>query len=75
LVFCALVEFAQAALEERGVEPDFGPSWDRAFDDLEVKTLFDASHAVEPRLEFREWFARSTSARWCIPRFAFRTAC
>lgn len=56
LAFCALVEFAQTTLEERGLEPDFGPAWDRAFDDLGVKTLFDASHAVEPRLEFGEWF-------------------
>jgi hypothetical protein len=56
LAFCALVEFAQATLEERRVEPDFGSAWDRAFDDLGVKTLFDASHAVEPRLEFGEWF-------------------
>ena len=50
LAFCALLDFAQATLEDRGLEPEFGPAWERAFDDLGVKTLFDATHAVEPRL-------------------------
>jgi hypothetical protein len=56
LAFCALLDFAQATLEERGVDPNFGPDWEAAFDDLGVKTLFDDSHAVEPRLELSEWF-------------------
>ncbi|HLJ59496.1 MAG TPA: hypothetical protein VKZ50_07175 [bacterium] len=56
LAFRALLDFAQATLEERGIKPDFGPTWERAFDDLGASALFDESHAVAPRLESGEWF-------------------
>jgi len=56
LAFRALLDFAQAALEERGIEPEFGPAWEQAFDNLGVSVLFDEVHAVEPRLAFENWF-------------------
>jgi len=56
LAFRALLDFAQATLEERGIEPDFGPAWEAAFDDLGVTTLFEESSVVDPRLEFEQWF-------------------
>jgi len=56
LAFHALLDFAQATLEDRGVEADFGPLWDVAYDDHGIRTLFELSHPVDPRLEFHQWF-------------------
>jgi len=72
LAFRALFDFAQATLEERGGEADFGPVWERAFDELDVKTLFDESHTVDPRLEFSEWFRPIADDEPVHPSIRFR---
>ncbi len=72
LAFRALLEFAQAALEERGIEPEFGPAWEKAFDNLGVDALFDVAHAVEPRLEFANWFRTLDSADPVHPSIRFQ---
>ncbi|HLJ59912.1 MAG TPA: hypothetical protein VKZ50_09290 [bacterium] len=55
LAFHALLDFAQATLEARGTEADFGLLWDLAYDDLGAKTLVrvvqrDRSAARVPRM-------------------------
>ena len=71
LAFRALLDFAQATLEERGIDPGFGPAWEQAFDDLDVKTLFEEKHAVEPRLEFNKWFHPLDEAAQIHPSIRF----
>lgn len=71
LAFRALLDFAQATLEERGIDPGFGPAWEQAIDDLDVKTLFDENHVVEPRLEFSEWFHPLDEAAQIHPSIRF----
>ncbi|HLJ58960.1 MAG TPA: hypothetical protein VKZ50_04430 [bacterium] len=72
LAFHALLDFAQATVEDRGREADFGPLWDLAYDDLGVKTLFALSGVVDPRLEFGEWFRPFTDEDVVHPSIRFR---
>ena len=73
LAFHALLDFAQATLEDRGQEADFGPLWDLAYDDLGVKTLFALSGVIDPRLEFREWFRPFSDGDVVHPSIRFRS--
>ena len=75
LAFHALLDFAQATLEDRGVEADFGPLWDLAYDDHGIRTLFELSHPVDPRLEFPSGSARSRTKTWCTHPFGFAIGC
>lgn len=72
LAFHALLDFAQATIEDRGQEADFGTLWDLAYDDLGVNTLFTVSGVVDPRLEFRRWFEPFTTGDLIHPSIRFR---
>jgi len=72
LAFHALLDFAQATLEERGVEADFGPLWDLAYDDHGVRTSFALSQPIDPRLEFCRWFHPFAEEDVVHPSLRFR---
>jgi len=72
LAFHALLDFAQATPRDRGVAADFGPLWDLAYDDHGVRTLFEVSHPVDPRLKFHQWFHPFADEDVVHPSIRFR---